>query len=334
MQISFQRVLLIVNSILLLLALSFIALFLVYKLAPKRVNAFGAHRIEQYIQAGQSRAKNAIKALENGDPSKANDILNDWSEVGKSDRYYRYKRDVFIALSKHWTNTGEFNNILDASKQFTRADKRDLIVSQVWSKAALNIPKYRDLAKNEIYEKWNLFPQNQNLSELYMHDVLDWTDKNKVEDALNRSAYFTPGKTKGGWAIYWAPNMRFTGKQVKFPPLVTNGKYRTLKTILPKNTRWIRIDPPSGSYLNIEDVSVKTRDRQHSYAPESFKTLNMVKIVGNKLQTLGGNDPFFSINLSPLWKAGSASEQIEVTVSFKVDPIFPIWLEKKLKHFR
>ena len=270
------------------------------------------------------KKKVALTGLKINDPDPAIELLDKWSEIKKGDRYYQYKRSVFVSLSKHWQKRKAYEKVAKVSQQFLAEDDRDIVMFQVWAQAALNLPQMRKDTEQRIYETWNRFPESLALSKLYMVRVLDWEDSEKVRDALNRSAYTNLKTVKDtGWAIYWSAGSDFSAKRVQPVRLEIANNVGRLTITAPGDTKVIRVDPPGGSWLQLHDFNVSVEDKTKAFKLADLKNLHMVKVSDGVLKTSGGNDPYFSLELSELVKENSRNRPLDIEVTFHARPSQP-----------
>jgi len=149
-----------------------IGIFLWWKLTPAKLDVYGQDSIRDYIASGEADATKALEALKNGDPSDAQKILLEWDDIGVDDRYYRHKRAILLALSKHFFEVGKYQEVVDFTTTSVRENDRDIMLFIEWAKSALEIPTLEQRAKDELTLMAKRFPDHAGLQKTYIQNVL------------------------------------------------------------------------------------------------------------------------------------------------------------------
>lgn len=332
MSFRFGHLVRLVNFALLLVAIVIIGIFVYAALVPAGLNNFGGRHKDSYIEAGRKLADNALVDLENGSPDEAIALMERWQPIQKGDRYYSLKREVYIELTKKWEETKSFQSIVDFGTPILDQDDRDIVIFNLWAKAALKIEDLREETGTKIFENWKRFPKNEQLSELFLRDVYEWTDPNLSKKYVASSYYILDGRNLLPWRLYWTTNNTFTAENSKTLDLVSEGSsWRAIITV-PNITKLLRFDPTPFQKLEIHDIKVQSIERNTPVLRKIQAPLNMVTENNGTLKTSGGNDPYFTIDIQSLCELMECPEEISLVVSLKVARTRPAWLETKMQN--
>ena len=284
---------------------------------PAKLDVFGQNSIRDYITSGDSDAAKALEALKNGDPSDAQKILLEWDVIGVDDRYYRHKRAILLALSKHFFEIGKYQEAVDFITPSVRENDRDIMLFIEWAKSALEIPTLEQSAKNELTLMAKRFPDHVGLQKIYIQDVLYKGDDDAGKAALSSIRGLTP--KIGGWSILWKldPEVQKYEKRV-WSKIHITGKSWGVKISPPKTAATFRIDPPPNVRLDISDIKVVSADLSTTYELTDVIEINMMTVQGNVLSADGSDNPYFVIP-APGWLSSQADVATEeVKILFKI----------------
>ena len=330
MAFSFGRLLLLVNSVLLLAALCISLIFTVSWLAPKKVDQFGKRHLAKYLGAGQVQAAEAIAELQNGNPEEAKALLEEWQQFQSGDRYFAFKREVAIALANSLQASGSYQEVVDIMTPFMAQDDRDLVAFFIWAKAALNIEGLRETAAAQVTENWKRFPKSQTISELYLREVYAWNDPAHAKELVETYGYIKP-VSRIGWEVFWGGSEGITPKNRKQAEFEQDGPGWTMTIDVPKGTRLLRLDAPPGQEMVIEDFGVHRLGDSSTVIGAEGQTLRMMTLENGVLKTDGGADPFIVVDVEALVEAADDQETVSLVVKLNAKSEFAGWLAKRIE---
>lgn len=328
MAVSFGRLLLIVNGILIFTAFVITLIFAVAFTYPAGLKAFGKFYTSTYMNIGSSRANRAIDALQDGNTRKAFALLSSWEDYREGDRYFALKRNVALALARNLEASGAYQESADVIAPFVEEDDRDLVSFIVWANAAMELEDLKEDAAARITDYWARFPASQNLTELYFRKVYAWDDPAHARRLVDTHGYLNTAVGRG-WELFWATDKGFSPNSRKQLEFDLTGSKMTTTIELPKGVLKLRLDAPPGQKLQISDLEIHLQKDPSKAVTENSFAFNMIKSEGNVLKTSGGNDPFIVIDTSEL--ASEAPDPMTLVISMDVENVFSAWLRKRVE---
>ena len=304
------------NVLLLLMMLCVIAAFAYWKLTPKKLNASGQDIVADYVAKGEARAEMALATLSEGDSSFAEKTLIDWDDIGNDDRYFKHKRKIMLALSKHLRAKGEYLKSTDFLSSSIRENDRDIMLFIEWVKSALNLPDLEQRAAAELRVMAKRFPDHASLNAIYIKDVLYKLDEAAASEALSQIRGLTP--KVGGWSVLWTLGSSKRYKKRVWIKLKSDENLWALDILPPKTATTFRVDPPPNVRLDISDIRFVSEGQSMAYDLTEVVEVNMMEPKESVLSANGENNPYFVI-AAPEWlKTSSGKADVKAQIVFKI----------------
>ena len=304
------------NFLLLLLMMAVIAAFSVWKLTPKKFNEQGNNITRNYVAIGQELETKALESLSQGDPGYAEKVLRDWEDIGNGDRYYKYKRNIMFALSKHLLDKGEYQKVADFIQPSLLENDRDIMLFIEWAKAGLKLPELNQTAERDLTVMAKRFPDHNALNILYIRDVLHKGDEAAGLAALSQLKGLTP-KT-GGWSVLWKLESNTEYETRVWRKLKSDGSDWSLDLTVPKTATVFRVDPPPNVRMDISNIRITSQGQSMEYEVISAVEINMLQVKGATLSAQGLDNPYFVVT-APDWLSTPSNEgELDVKVTFSL----------------
>ncbi|WP_299852042.1 hypothetical protein [uncultured Roseovarius sp.] len=330
MAFSFGRLLLLVNSVLILAALGISLIFAFSWLSPKSFDNFGKRHLETYLNTGRMDAAQAIADLQEGNTDTAQDLLEEWDHYQSGDRYFAFKRNVAIALSNTYYQAGSYQEAADVIAPLMAEDDRDIVAFMAWAKAALKIDSTREAAAAQVTEFWTRFPKSEAMTELYLREVYAWDDPVHAKNLLEEHGYLKP-LDPTGWEVFWGSKQKINARDRRSIDFETTGSDWIAKIDVPKGTQLLRIDPPVAQKLVIDDFQVHLLGDMSTVIGEEGHGLKMITLEDGIFRTNGGPDPFIAVDVQELVENTDAQDIITLVVKLNVKSEFTGWIAKRME---
>lgn len=296
-----------------------IAAFSFWKLTPKKFNEQGNKITGNYVSMGQVHETKALESLSQGDSGYAEKLLKDWEDIGTGDRYYKYKRNIMLSLSKHLLEKGDYQKVADFIHPSLLENDRDIMLFIEWAKAGLNLPEFSQTAERDLTVMAKRFPDHDALNILYIRDVLHKGDEAAGLAALSQLTGLTP-KT-GGWSVLWKLESNTKYEKRVWRKLKSDGPDWSLDLTVPKTATMFRVDPPPNVRMDISNIRITSKGESLGYEVTSAVEINMLQVKGASLSAQGLDNPYFVVT-APNWLSTPSNEgELDVKVTFSLTNI-------------
>ena len=154
------------NLVLLIFALIFSSLFLLWAYQEEMVDEVGAWMISSYKNQFSSEWKVTLQQLRAGQTQSAISLLESkkWSEIRNRDRVYPMKRKLLDVLAAELHSTEQYGELLHWAGVWRDLDERDVTAMAYWYEALRHTPDRREEGTRGLEGAWQRFPSNEALT--------------------------------------------------------------------------------------------------------------------------------------------------------------------------
>lgn len=306
------------------------ATLLLWQLGGTWVDQFDVFVVKKYQENYQKRLDSAVSTAARSPKEGVvllGQFLDDVSEIKKKDRLDRVKRTAFVTIIKVLNNTDRQEEALAWAERWAEFDDRDLF-AQVWrAKLMRTSPGRLEEGWLLISEWYRKIPHSSLIANEYAEYLLgreNFTDAFLVAYRLFEQQDSLTGQT---WQVFWDMGSGLQKKDV-VPEIDASGRL-SFRLDVPAGIVSLRIDPPTNSRISLVDPVLTDNET----APgKSFSLmdipLGLSQMVRNErtLVTTGGNDPYFSWDMSGVKTSGG-----KLFFVCTVEEAPPVILEKIFK---
>lgn len=314
-----RKIKLALNIISLSGALIFILVAVVMTYSRDAMDLLGQSYIHGYSRIFQKEYDEAILNLDKNDIVLVEEQLDDWKDVLKGDRAYSKKRALLLAMSGELHRTKQYVKMRKWSKLWLEMDDRDITAKAYYYEALRNSQDAHDDGVQGLAAMYKAFPINHTSTTFYIASLQELGESEEVNQLISaiRVNQLSALCQQKRWQLFWDVGNGFNGKDsLKELALTKNGNERwSISAVISGKIKRLRIDLPSSSKVNVTNIKLKNKVAMYDISTADMK-LHMVGREGEKLVASGGNDPYFSFDVSPYFKDTGDSNKIEV--SFKV----------------
>ena len=286
---------------------------------------FGKEWVDDYAQSMRQEVISAFsQARKTNQTSLLTTLLEQpqWDEVLLDDRAYGLKRALLLRLCVALEKQRDYRALKKWSLKWLSLTGRDLDARAFWYEAIRHFPDEENEGLQGLITNQRAFPENNYLSQFLIKAYKE-TNNYGLPDQLLQQAARSEAKTAlTAWQIYWT-----TSSQKKFSkalskhlaPKFNHRGQLTLVTHIPTDAVRLRIDPPRGSHVRINQIEVQI-DNQIIRFPISTLKFNQLRREEDGLIADGKLDPQFYLSIGKYLESADR-EEVTVSIRFYVDVV-------------
>ena len=198
------------NWVLMVCALFFLVLFLLFHHQEETVNKFGSWIASIYKDSYAKDRQKAMDWIQSGDLDSAIRMLeaNDWQRVQLGDRSYPFKRELFSILCEQLRVAQRYKELNTWAGVWRKLEKRNVTALAYWYESLRHIPGSSQEGRQGLQREWARFPLNARLTEFYARTLYETGDVQTARTILDQHIQSVTTASLTGWQIHFGKHAR------------------------------------------------------------------------------------------------------------------------------
>lgn len=296
-----RRIKLLLNSVLLFTGVLSLIFFSTIFLQSELLDKIGHAWSLQFERSLTKEANEALGAADDaGSLEKLSALLESprWRDLFRNDRGYPLKRKMLAKVCQLQLESAQYESMENTARSWVSLDDRDIDAQAYLYESLRHQPDLQDEGVRGLRKLLNRFPGHL-LSGLFLARHFSENGDEESSDLTRLGVIHAAASTLSRWRIYWtsASKNLYDPQQSNFIYLKPAGERVSAEFEIPSDITFLRVDPPTNSYLQISSISIKTSTDTFSIDLSQIEINEMHRDGGNLIST-GAIDPFFTMPIA------------------------------------